>query len=212
MARSFSSHASSDTPTQVSGPMGGWTIILIAPECAAAFTGAFNISCAGLVIANDGYADNSLTIPAGQTLTITDYTELNGQIGYNAILQSDTPESPFYVHYLGTYADCGLWRASFIDIDASGSAQHLVGLNGDDPVRCVNILNRPLLDLLDIDLTWLSPSLFIIYPYFHAAYGVSISSISRSADSASSSRALRSTSLSALCLASRSICLPSLSI
>ena len=115
----------------------------------ATFVGAYNISC-GTWRIESFTESNVITLVAGTTLTITAGMHLIG-LDYpdaSLIIQSDTPSAYANLKYLGTASDCKVFAITFIDIDASLSAQNIDNWMGGDLTRCLNITNRTSADFL----------------------------------------------------------------
>lgn len=89
------------------------------------FSGAFNISVGTLTFNNNTGSQMVLTIPAGQTLTVTNAINTYGMTAFTTLIKSDTSSSSAFLNYTGTPANEDISRASFTDIDASGSSQTL---------------------------------------------------------------------------------------
>ncbi len=110
-----------------------------------AFSGAYNISCATLTVSASG--NSSLTLAAGQILTVSTYLYLGGAPGTAVqTIKSGTASSATNLVYQGTAANCEVFAMTFTDVDASTSAQGIDNWQGGTLTRCTNITNRTTAD------------------------------------------------------------------
>jgi len=106
--------------------------------------GAYDITCRTLWISGNGA---TLTLPAGQTITITGSILVAGTVAYGMEIKSSTPSSSVYLVYSGTAADCKVFAGTFTDIDASGSTQGIDNWYGGTLTRTSGITNRTSADI-----------------------------------------------------------------
>ena len=117
------------------------------------FTGGYNVSVASMWF-SQGTLATSITMQAGQTLTVTSALGLLPGLNVNAYIafaiQSGTSFSPFYFNYTGTAANCLIVGIRFVDVDASGSTIRLDDWYGNSVIRCTNIALRTSANLNDL--------------------------------------------------------------
>lgn len=105
----------------------------------ASFTGAYNITSAGIRI--PGQSTSGFTFPAGQTWTVTTRLSLHGSNTSASFLKSSSTGNPFYLVYQGTAANCAISEFTFTDVDASGPSFPLVDWCAGAMTRVVNIVS-----------------------------------------------------------------------
>jgi hypothetical protein len=113
------------------------------PACA--FSGSYSILCGSLILEAGGGGlvaiTPSLTIPAGQTLTVnTAITSGQALQTSTATISSGTPSSYAYLVYNGTRSNLKCTKTTFTDIDASGG-NTIFNYRGGTLTRTVNIVN-----------------------------------------------------------------------
>jgi hypothetical protein len=116
------------------------------------FAGAYNITCDTLTDVTTVGTTNTLTLEAGQTLTVTTNLYLSGIVTSNTAttqltIRSDASPSTTNLVYQGTTANCKVFGVIFTDINASGSAQGIDNWYGGTLTNCTNITNRTSADI-----------------------------------------------------------------
>lgn len=102
------------------------------------FSGAFNISMGTLNFSGQGVSI-TLSLVAGQTLSITSGINVYGNQGFATTIKSGTTSSATTINYSGTAANDNIYKATFTDITSSGST--LYNFNGGTLTRTSGISN-----------------------------------------------------------------------
>jgi len=143
--------SSTGTPTITLTSDFNCTSFVLVQNSVCSFSGAYDISVGSLGF-NTGVNASALKIPSGQTLTVTTrlfmlgtYLDIFSVV--SRTLQAVTASSTIYLDYLGAASDCCVVAASFVDVDASGSAQPIddwyqAQTTGATLTRVVNIASK----------------------------------------------------------------------
>lgn len=105
------------------------------------FSGEHDILCTNFYGVPTVSANTSLSLVAGQTLTISNSITCSAMGLYTYTIKSATESSATNINYSGTVANCNVSGVTFIDIDASGSAQRIDNWNGGTLTRTTGITN-----------------------------------------------------------------------
>ncbi len=119
---------------------------LIFPNVSITFSGAYDITCETLRIGGLGSA-RTISLVAGQTLTVTTTLWLSGDAWFDCTIKSATSETVTNLVYQGTVENCAVFGIFFTDINASGSAQGIDNWYGGTLTRTTNITNRTSADI-----------------------------------------------------------------
>jgi len=104
------------------------------------FTGAFHLNFTNLYIIRSAISGGSITIQAGERITISGVLNCIGNIlGTSAGIFSGTPSSKIYVDYTGTMNNIAIYNTIFTDVTYSGIPCY--AWYSPTPVRCIGIKN-----------------------------------------------------------------------
>lgn len=114
------------------------TTLWIQGTSSPVFAGAFDIICTNFYYASSVSATSSLTLVAGQTLSVSTLMSLIGASNIVATIKSGTGSSDTFIDYNGTDANRLVANITFTDVNA---AHPIDNWYGGTLTRCTNIQN-----------------------------------------------------------------------
>lgn len=110
---------------------------------AMVFAGAYDIACTTLQVSPGGSSLSTLTLVAGQTLTVGTTLLITG--GYGTLtVKSDTASSDTFLHFDGASADCAVAVVKFTDVNCAHAIDNWYG---GTLTRTTGITNRTSADI-----------------------------------------------------------------
>jgi hypothetical protein len=107
------------------------------------FAGAYDITCTTFQVSPAGSSPSTLTLVAGQTLTVGTTLMLTG--GYGTLtVKSNTASSDTFLHFNGAAADCAVAVVTFTDVNCEHAIDNWYG---GTLTRTTGITNRTSADI-----------------------------------------------------------------
>jgi len=107
--------------------------------------GNYNITCDNFYMYT--YRNITFNFVSSQIFTINTGLYLNGRTDRVLTIKAVTAPTAFNLVFNGTAANCSIYRATFKDVNASGSAIGLDNWYGGTLTRTTNITNRTSVDI-----------------------------------------------------------------